>query len=190
MASPKNIDPRYYQIGMLSVFLVYGMVLLDFDVAPTRVALFLSTALLTQFICTRLWKLPGFDPRSPFISGLSLSLLVRTNDPFLAVAAGVITIASKFIVRWKGKHLFNPVNFGLVVMILLTGDVWVSPGQWGTPAFMGFLMACLGGLVINRAARSDVTYAFLFFYLVILFGRAGWLGQPWTIPLHHLQNGA
>lgn len=51
-------------------------------------------------------------------------------------------------------------------------------------------MACLGGLVINRAARSDVTYAFIAAYVSILFGRALWLGNPLAIPFHQLQNGA
>jgi len=75
--------------------------------------------------------------------------------------AAVITIAAKFLLRWRGKHLFNPTNFGLVAMMLATdGRVWVSPGQWGNVAFFGFLMACLGGLVVMRAARSDVTFAF------------------------------
>ena len=101
-----------------------------------------------------------------------------------------MTIASKFVLRWNGKHVFNPTNFGVVIMILLTHRVWVSPGQWGNAAFFAFLMACLGGLVVNRAARSDVTYAFIAAYLAILFGYAAWLGQPWAIPLHRLQNGA
>ena len=43
--------------------------------------------------------------------------------------------------------------------------------------------------MVNRAARSDVTYAFLAFYLAILFGRALWLGQPLAIPLHQLGSG-
>ncbi len=92
--------------------------------------------------------------------------------------------------RFRGKHIFNPTNFGIVFLMLATGQVWVSPGQWGSAAFFGFLIACLGGLVVNRAARSDVTYAFLAFYLAVLFGRALWLGQPMTIPLHQLQSGA
>jgi Na+-translocating ferredoxin:NAD+ oxidoreductase RnfD subunit len=75
-------------------------------------------------------------------------------------------------------------------MMLATGAVWVSPGQWGSAAFFAFLIACLGGLVVNRAARSDVTYAFLAFYLAILFGRALWLGQPMAIPLHQIGSGA
>jgi len=68
--------------------------------------------------------------------------------------------------------------------------VWVSPGQWGNTAFLGFLIACIGGLVVNRAERSDVTYAFMLFYTALLFGRAIWLGDPLVIPFHQVQNGA
>ena len=75
-------------------------------------------------------------------------------------------------------------------MMLLTGQVWVSPGQWGNVAFFAFLMACLGGLVVNRAARSDVTFAFIAFYMTLVFGRSLWLGEPLAIPLHRLQSGA
>jgi Na+-transporting NADH:ubiquinone oxidoreductase subunit NqrB len=184
-------DPRLYQILVLASLLVYGIVQLDFDVTLPRAALLLGTALLTQAACTRLWRLPAFDPKSALISGLSLCLLLRTGSPLLAVAAAVVTVASKFILRINGKHVFNPTNFGIVALILATGgQVWVSPGQWGNAAFFAFLLACLGGLVVNRAARSDVTYAFLAFYLGILFGRALWLGQPLAVPLHQLGNGA
>jgi len=183
-------DPRLYQIAILAALLLYGVLALDFEIPLGRAALLLSTALVTQYTCTRLWRLPAFDPRSALISGLSLCLLLRTNSAALAVATAVITIASKFAIRFNGKHLFNPTNFGIVAMMLLTGQVWVSPGQWGNVAFFGFLMACLGGLVVNRAARSDVTYAFIGCYLTLVFGRSLWLGEPMTIPLHRLENGA
>jgi Na+-translocating ferredoxin:NAD+ oxidoreductase RnfD subunit len=75
-------------------------------------------------------------------------------------------------------------------MLVLSDKVWVSPGQWGSTAFIGFLIACVGGLVVNRASRSDVTYAFFIFYVASLFGRALWLGDPISIPLHQFQNGA
>jgi Na+-transporting NADH:ubiquinone oxidoreductase subunit NqrB len=102
----------------------------------------------------------------------------------------VLAIGSKFVLRVRGKHVFNPTNFALVAMILLTGQVWVSPGQWGSAAFFGFLMACAGGLVVNRAARSDVTYAFIAFYAAMVLGRSWWLGDPLAVPLHRLQKGA
>jgi hypothetical protein len=52
------------------------------------------------------------------------------------------------------------------MMLFTDGAVWVSPGQWGNVAFFGFLMVCLGGVVVMRAGRSDVTLAFLGVYLV------------------------
>ena len=188
---PLRRDPRTYQILVLSSLLVYGVGWLDLEIRPGRALLLLSTVLLTQYACTRIWRLPAFDPRSALISGLSLCLLLRSNAAALAVAAAVITIAGKFVIRIRSKHVFNPTNFGIVAMMLATGgQVWVSPGQWGNAAYFAFLLACLGGLVVNRAARSDVTYAFLAFYLAVLFGRALWLGQPLAIPLHQLGSGA
>ena len=183
-------DPRLYQIGVLGSLLVYGVTRLDLEIRPLTAALLLGTVLATQYLCTRLWRLPAFDSRSALISGLSLCLLLRTNFLALAVATAALTIAAKFVIRVRGKHVFNPTNFGIVAMMLATGQVWVSPGQWGSAALLAFLIACLGGLVVNRAARSDVTYAFLAFYLAVLFGRALWLGQPMSIPLHQLGSGA
>jgi Na+-transporting NADH:ubiquinone oxidoreductase subunit NqrB len=188
--APRRLDPRLHQISMLSALLIYGVFWLDFDITPGRAATILIATLLTQYACTSLWKLPAFDARSALISGLSLCLLLRTNSVSLAIAAALVTIASKFVIRFNGKHLFNPTNFGIVFMMALTGEVWVSPGQWGNVAFFAFLMACLGGLVVNRAARSDVTYAFIAFYLALVFGRSMWLGEPMAIPIHRLENGA
>jgi enediyne biosynthesis protein E5 len=94
------------------------------------------------------------------------------------------------VLRLRGKHIFNPTNGGIVAILLLTDRVWVSPGQWGSVAFFAFLMACLGGVVVNRASRSDVTYAFIAFYCALLFGRSAYLGEPMAIPLHRLESGA
>ncbi len=189
-------DPRLYQIGTLACLLAYGMGWLDFEIAPSRVALILATVLVTQTICDRLAARSsaaaapfGSTSRSALISGLSLCLLLRTNRPELAVLAGVVTIASKFLIRVNGKHVFNPTDGGIVAMLLASNQVWVSPGQWGAPAFFAFLMACAGSLVVNRAARSDVTYAFLACYCALVFGRSLYVGEPLTIPVHRLESG-
>lgn len=184
-------DPRLYQITALTGLLAYGLIGLGFGIGPAQVAVLLGVALATQWVCSRWWGLPKCDPRSALISGLSLCLLLRTNSLWLAAATAFVAISSKFFFRYRGKHLFNPTNIGLVAMMLATGSyVWVSPGQWGNAAFFGFLMVCLGGLVVNRAARSDVTLAFLGAYLGLVFGRSLWVGEPMTIPLHRLQSGA
>ena len=190
-------DPRNYQIATLSALLVYGVVWLGFDITPSRVCLVLASVLATQAVCDTLATVsflhptwPAVNVRSALISGLSLCLLCRTSSPELAAIAAVLAIAGKFLVRLRGKHVFNPTNGALVAMLLLTDQVWVSPGQWGAVAYFAFLIACLGGFVVNRASRSDVTYAFIAFYAALLFGRSFYLGEPVAIPLHRLESGA
>ena len=183
-------DPRHYQIAVLSALLIYGLGWLEFDIAWPQLLISMGTALLVQYACTEIFGLPSFDPRSALISGLSLCLLLRTNTLLLAFLTAVVTITSKFVLKRDRKHIFNPTNFGIVVMIALTNQVWVSPAQWGSKLYFAFLIACAGGIVIYRAARSDVTYAFLLAYASILFGRAFWLGDPSAIPLKQLQSGA
>jgi len=185
-------DPRLYQIGTLGSLLVYGMGWLDFDITPSRVALLLATVLATQWVGDRLVGGPPFrlSARSALISGLSLCLLLRTNHSELAMLAAVVTIAGKFLIRVDGKHVFNPTDSGIVAMLLVTNQVWVSPGQWGSAALFAFLLACAGSLVVNRATRSDVTYVFIVCYTALLFGRSFYLGEPWAIPFHRLESGA
>ena len=183
-----SLDPRLYQIASLSTLLLYGLIWLHFDVSVLQIAITIGTALLTQYAGTRFYRLPSFDPRSPLISALSLCLLLRTNDVAVAALASLIAIGSKFFFRWKDKHVFNPTNLALVVMIG-SGIGWISPGQWGQVAWFGFLVACLGSLVITRAARADVTLSFLAFYMGLLTARALWLGDPLTIPLHQIESG-
>src|SRR5206468_1506523 len=127
---------------------------------------------------------------SALISALSLCLLLRTGSLGLAMLTAAVAIASKFTLRVRDKHVFNPTNFALVAMMLATGSVWVSPGQWGSGLVFAFLLASAGGLVVNRAARADVTLAFLASWASLLVARSLWLGEPLAIPLHRLENGA
>jgi Na+-transporting NADH:ubiquinone oxidoreductase subunit NqrB len=187
---PDTRDPRLYQIACLSGLLAYGLGGLGFDIGLAQVATSLGVALLAQYACGRLAGVPRFDPRSALISGLSMCLLLRTDSLALAAAGTFLAVASKFVIRVRGKHVFNPTNFGLVAMILGTDRVWASSGQWGTGAFFAVLMACLGGVVAHRAWRSDVAWAFLAAYVALLFGRAYGLGDPLVIPLHSLESGA
>lgn len=183
-------DPRWYQISVLSGLLLYGVLYLDFGVSPVQIALTLVTAQLFQYLAARTVRLPRFDPLSALISSLSLCLLLRTDSLWWLPVVVAVTILSKFVLRLRHKHIFNPVNFGLISGMLLSPHIWVSPGQWGHTAWFGFLLACLGGLVVNRAARSDVVVFFLLAYGAILAGRTLWLGDPWAIPWHQVQNGA
>jgi Na+-translocating ferredoxin:NAD+ oxidoreductase RnfD subunit len=190
-------DPRHYQIAVLASLLAWGLLGLDLEVRPGVAATLVATALAVQWLGGRLVGAGPFEPRSVLISALSLTLLLRTASPAVAALAATLTIGSKFLIRVPrpgdaggSKHVFNPTNFGIAATLLLTDRAWVSPGQWGSAALAAFAVACVGLLVVRRAARSDVTWAFLAFYGALLFGRALWLGDPLAIPLHQLSNGA
>jgi Na+-translocating ferredoxin:NAD+ oxidoreductase RnfD subunit len=183
-------DPRYFQVAVLTSLLAVGIGVLDFGIRWQNAVTIILTAQLVQFLGTRLVGLPRFDPLSALITSLSLTLLLRTEFASLAAAAAVIAIGSKFLVRFRNKHIFNPANVALVSLMLLSDSAWVSSGQWGSAAVGAFALACLGFLVLTRAKRAETTIAFLCAYGAMLFGRAIWLGDPLSIPVHQLQNGA
>jgi Na+-transporting NADH:ubiquinone oxidoreductase subunit NqrB len=173
---------------MLSALLGYGVLGLGFGLSALRIMATIGAALATQYLCGRLWHLPKFDPLSALISGIGLCTLLRTCSIGMMALAAALAIASKFVLRWRGKHLYNPTNLALVVM-LVTGRGWISPGQYGHVAFVALAIVCLGLTVVCKAGRSDVTLAFLAVYAAILFGRSLWLGEPLRIPVHRLQSG-
>lgn len=183
-------DPRYFQIAVLTCLLTFGITILDFGIHWQNALIIMVTAQAVQFLGTRLAGLERFDPLSALITSLSLTMLLRTEFISLAAAAAIIAIGSKFLVRVRGKHVFNPANVALVSLMLLSDKAWVSSGQWGSAVIGAFALTCLGFLVLTRAKRAETTIAFLCFYAALLFGRALWLGDPLSIPLHQLQNGA
>jgi Na+-transporting NADH:ubiquinone oxidoreductase subunit NqrB len=183
-------DARHYQIAALSTLLLFNLGWLDFGAKPLNSALAITGALVTQAACTRVFKLPSFDPRSALITGLSLSLLLRADAAWLHLVAAVIAISSKFIFRLEGKHIFNPAGFAIVALLLTTNEVWISPGQWGSAVWFAALLCFFAILVLQAARRSDIAIFFLGSHAALLFARAVWLGDPLGIPLHQLQSGS
>lgn len=186
----KSRDPRVLQLAVLSSLLGFGLLSLDFEVRPEHAAVIASVALATQWLAGLVLGRRDFDPRSAAITALSLCLLLRTTSSETAALAAFLAIASKFALRVGGKHVFNPSAFGLASVLLLRDDAWLSAGQWGSAPLLVAAVACLGSLVLRRAERSDVTWAFLAAYLGLAFGRALWLGDPLAIPAHALQSGS
>ena len=183
-------DPRHFQILSLGTLLTIVTLWSDFAAPVYVFALTALTALSFQFLLGLYFKVPQFDFRSPLITALSLTLLFKTNLIWLFPVAAFLAIASKFTVRVKGKHVFNPANFGIVMCLIVFSDyVWVSPGQWGSAVWTGFLLICLAVMVLSKARRGDIALFFLGSWAALLFGRALWLGDPFSIPLHNMQAG-
>jgi len=183
-------DARHYQIAALSTLLVFNFGWIDFGARLENSALALVAALVTQFVCSYFTRTP-LDLRSPLITGLSLSLLLRADEPWIHAAAGVIAIASKFVLLLDGKHIFNPAGFAIVVLLFAaTSHVWISPGAWGSTIWVAALLVFFAILVLGAARRADIAIFFFGTHAALLLARAAWLGDPLTIPLHQLQSGS
>jgi enediyne biosynthesis protein E5 len=183
-------DARHYQIVALTALLAFNMAWLDLGAKPLPSALAIIGALGTQTLCTYVWRLPGLDLRSPLITGLSLSLLLRADEPWVHAAAGVIAITAKFAFRVDGKHVWNPAGLAIVVLLFGSDHAWISPGQWGASVALAMVVVFLAILVLQASRRADIALFFLSAHAALLVGRAFWLGDPLAIPLHQLESGA
>jgi enediyne biosynthesis protein E5 len=184
----QEMDPRWLQIAFLSSFLACGLWL---GVVPSwQPPLCLAAALVAQEVGRRLTGAPASTQRSAIITGLGLSLLLRTDLVWLAPLAAVLAIGSKFLLRFRGKHLFNPANFGLVACMLVTAHVWCSPSQWGENALLRIWFLVLGLAVVNRAFRTDTSLAFLGCWIALKAARVLYLGQSSAVFLHQLEVGS
>jgi hypothetical protein len=183
-------DPRVLQVAFLATFLSLGMASLGFQVEPWMPPVLVATACATQFLCERFLRLPGSGYLSPVISALGLSLLLRTDTWWVAPLAAVVAIASKFFIRVRGKHVFNPTNLGLTVAIFATGHAWCSPAQWGEWGILLAWLFALGLAVVHRAFRTDVSLAFLASWVLLKGARVLFLGQSPAVLLHQLSVGS
>ncbi|HNS87915.1 MAG TPA: RnfABCDGE type electron transport complex subunit D [Parvularculaceae bacterium] len=188
-ASGARIDPRLFQIAALGALLIFGVAARAFEITPAEFFVIGATALTTQWAMSAIFAVK-FEAKSALITTLSLTLLLRAEALWPLAAAAFIAIASKFLLRMRGKHVFNPANIGIVAVTLATGAAWTTPGQWGTAVWLAALIAGVGSFVTWRASRLDVPLFFLGVFAMLLFARATWLGDPLSIPMLRLQNGA
>jgi Na+-transporting NADH:ubiquinone oxidoreductase subunit NqrB len=192
-------DARYFQIIFQCIFLGYGILYLQWKAAWWLYATFFGTSLITQFAFE--WfsgkKEIPFLKRyyaavpSVLISSFGLSLLLKTNNLEMAALAAFISIASKFLLRIKGKHIFNPSALAIVSTILLTGKAWFSPGQWGSSTVILFGVCCLGVIVTTRVQKLDTSLAFLITFAALLFTRQViYLGWPMDFFIQSISTGS
>ncbi len=183
-------DARNYQIMVLFSMFCYGFFWLKFDLNISWIVGMWVTALGTQYLATKAWRLEKFEWKSAMISGLSLSILMRCPSLSISLALASFAVLSKFLFRVNGKHIFNPTNIALAVGILGTGQVAVNPGQWGNGAVLAFFILCMGIFVASKACRADVSFAFLGTFAFTLSAYSMWAGLPLVEVFAKLRMGS
>ncbi len=130
----------------------------------------------------------GTRPRlqSAYITGTSLSLLLRPAGglywPFVVAAA--LAISSKYVLRYRGKHLWNPSNFSLALMVLIApGQIALLSHELGNDVLGNVVIWCVGLAVASRAKvlHITLTYAASFALLAVL--RSFLVGTPMLAEL-------
>ncbi len=144
-------------------------------------ALLFSTAFIlavcsaTNFAFSRVSEVPA-NVESSAISALILALIISPisgyGDLWFLFWASVLAMASKYVVNIRGKHIFNPVAFGVALTYFTINQ---SASWWiGNPTMLPFVL--LGGLLVVRKIRrfklvlSFMAAATVVTYLGALFG--------------------
>jgi len=182
-------DARWFQIAGQSTILLIGLIALDFRITPVQIAAAIGAALAAQML-GGLLVAARFDWKSALITGLSLCLLLRANEAWPFIAAAVLGVGSKFALRRNDRHVFNPANFGIVLMLGAGGVAWTSTGEWGSALWLAVVIGALGAVVCWRASRLDAALVYLGVYAALVLGRALYLGDPLSIPALRLGHGA
>lgn len=175
-------DARDFQIIFLSLFLLYGIWFLSWDVNLYAYGTILISCLVAQFLGIKIFKIPMHSIKSAIITAVGLCLLFKANSLATYAIAGTFSILSKFILRYNGKHVFNPSLFGIIACLLLTNDAWVSPGQWGNEFTMIAFISGAALMVLLKVGRIDTSLMFLGTLMLLEFSRTV-LYQGWELDV-------
>lgn len=189
-AALRTLDPRVLQIVFLAALLTFGVLVRDFSLRPEQMLLAFAAGLATQYFWLRVLHITHAGYLSAIVTCFGLSILLRADSLWVHPLAAAAVMSSKFLVRVRGKHVFNPANLGVIGASTLLPGAWISPGQWGSDVAAAFLFLALGGVVATRARRLPLAWSFLAFYGLLLAGRTFWLGQPVAIWIHQVSSGA
>jgi Na+-translocating ferredoxin:NAD+ oxidoreductase RnfD subunit len=145
----------------------------------SRTMLAILTALFVELVVGRLFWGRWPNLASAYVSGISVGILVRSTAFWPYALGSMLSITSKYILRLKGHHLWNPSNFGICVMLVLASDTVASLSiQWGNYLPPMIVVWILGSLIIWQAKRFHicVTYVMAFFFFAYV--RSWITGHP------------
>ncbi len=168
-------------IYFLSALVLISVGLSYFSIMPYTWWHILGGAFLFVVLCyginiflARLFKAEA-NIESAVITGLILTLIVgpvsvfQPDSVLLLISIAFFAIASKYLIVYKGRHIFNPAAFAVFVtaIFLNSGASWWVANIYLVPIFL------LGGLlVLSKIGRYSLVGSFLFTYLglIMLFG--------------------
>ena len=177
----QRLDPRYLIAGLITLVLVMAQIRYHVVGGYTRLGLALGMCVITEAALSWFTRGKIVNLQSAYISGISLTLLLKPQGgalwPF-AIGA-FLAIGSKYVLRYKDNHLWNPTNFAITVLLLVAADrVSVLSHQWGNDIATNLVIWTFGLLIASRVKVLHITLAYVLSFLALNALRAVALGQP------------
>jgi hypothetical protein len=189
-----KIDRRYLAPALITCVLLAGQLTFGFLESWSRTFLAIATAILTELVVVR--ALYGAWPHlaSAYVSGISVGILVRSPAFWPYALCSAISITSKYVLRVRERHLWNPTNFGVVMMLLLAPDAVAGLSvQWGNNLLPMVFVWAFGSVILWMVDRLNITVTYVVSFLLFAVLRAWITGHtmiseiaPITGPMYQL----
>lgn len=194
MANKFKIPPGFIGPLLISAIVVTAHISFGILDGWEKFATAIITAIVAELFFYRLLTGKWRNLSSAYISGTSTGILIRSPLMWPFALCAAISIASKYVLRYKGRHLWNPTNFGVVVMVLIASDYMaILSIQWGSNVWALATIWTVGILTIIKVKKFHicavyVTSFVIFAWIRSLMGEGVFLGEvaPLTGPMYQL----
>jgi enediyne biosynthesis protein E5 len=174
--SPEN---RYLAPMFITCILVVGQFGFGFLESFSRTSLAIVTSIVLELVFGR-WEYGKYpNVASAYISGISVGILVRSPEFWPYVVTAGLSIMSKYVLRWKGRHLWNPSNFAICAMLLLAPEYFATLSiQWGNTIWPLLIVWVLGAVIVYRVRKFHITATYVTAFFILAALRSAITGHP------------
>ncbi|MBO0910377.1 MAG: RnfABCDGE type electron transport complex subunit D, partial [Acidobacteria bacterium] len=145
-----------------------------------RTLLAIGTSIAAELILGRIFLGKWPHPASSYITGISVGILLRSPAYWPYALCSAISITSKYALRWKGRHIWNPSNFGVSAMLFLAPETVASLSiQWGNYLLPMVVIWLLGFIIVWRVRRLHITATYVISFFAFAFLRSWMVHDPW-----------
>jgi hypothetical protein len=174
------LDSRFTPPVFITLILLIGNLSFGILESYQKTLLAIATAMVTEMALGRIFLGKWPHPASAYITGISVGILLRSPAFWPYALCAALSITSKYTLRVKGRHLFNPSNFGICAMLFLASESVAGLSiQWGNNLASLIVIWVLGALILWRAKRFQITATYLISFFLLALLRAHITGDPW-----------
>jgi enediyne biosynthesis protein E5 len=175
-----TLDNRYLAPMLITGILVVGQLTFGILESYWQTGLAIASSILMELFLSKLMTGKWPHLASAYITGISVGILIRSPALWPYVLCSLISITSKYAIRWRGRHLWNPSNLGVSAMLFLAPYAVASLSiQWGNAIWPMLVIWTLGSLIILRLKRFHICATYVASFLLIGFIRSRVTGHPW-----------